>query len=178
MQPAFPTTCHHPGDFKAAFKRLVPDALLSSTTRREGRRRRPPKLRIGELLMSLVFHCLQDSGTLAGNLRILFRKRFAESTVSQRRQNLPWKVFTALMEAALAPKATPQKHGQAFYKGWRLVAIDGTQFSVSNTPQILGSLSKAASRRMKAAFAKVGVVLLGELGVHNPLPAPIDKKVE
>src|SRR5690606_6324616 len=58
-------------------------------------------------------------------------------------------------------------------QGWRLVAIDGTQFSVTNTPQILASLSKAASRRLKAAFAKIGAVVLVELGVHNPLAAEI-----
>ena len=31
------------------------------------------------------------------------------------------------------------------------MAIDGTEFSVSNTPQILSSLSKASTRRLKAA---------------------------
>ena len=128
--------------------------------------------------MGLVFHGLQGSGSLAQNIRILFRKQLAESSLSERRQNLPWEVFTALMQAALRPKATPQKHPQAFYKKWRLVAMDGTQFSVGNTPQILGSLSKAASRRMQAAFAKVGMVLLVELGIHNPLAAAIGKEGE
>ena len=82
------------------------------------------------------------------------------------------------MEAALGVKAKPKQHPQAFYQGWRLVAIDGTQFSVSNTPQILASLTKAASRRMKAAFAKIGMVLLVELGIHNPLAAVIGKDGE
>ena len=51
--------------------------------------------------------------------------------------------------------------------------MDGTQFSVTNTPQILASLSKAASRRLKATFAKIGAVVLVELGLHNPLAAEI-----
>lgn len=128
--------------------------------------------------MGLVFHCLQGRGTLAENIRILLRKHLAESSLSERRQNLPWAVFTSLMQAALRPKATPKRNPQAFYKNLRLVAIDGTQFSVSNTPQILGSLTKAASRRMKAAFAKVGLVMLVELGIHNPLAAAIGKDGE
>ncbi len=128
--------------------------------------------------MGLVFHCLQGSGTLAGNIRILFRKKLAESTLSERRQIMPWEVFNSLMKAALRPKAVEKKHPGAFYKGWRLVALDGTQFSVSNTPQILASLTKAASRRMKSAFAKVGVVLMVELGIHNPLAAAIAQKGE
>lgn len=128
--------------------------------------------------MGLVFHCLQGSGTLAQNIRILCRKHLAESSLSERRQNLPWEVFTSLLGAALCPKAVREKHPLAFYQKWRLVALDGTQFSVSNTPQILSSLSKAASRRMKAAFAKIGTVVLVELGIHNPLAAAIGKDGE
>ena len=135
--------------------------------------RRPPKLSAHELVMSLVFHCLRGYGTLVENIRMVTGKRIAKSSVSERRQNLPWEVFDTIMKAALRPKADEEKHPSAFYRGWRLVAMDGTQFSVSNTPQILASLSKAASRRMKAAFAKLGAVLLVELGVHNPLAAAI-----
>jgi len=153
--------------------------MVARVRRGEGPARgRPPKLKVRELLSGLVFHCLQDRGTLAENIRILLRKQLAESSLSERRQNLPWKVFTSLMQAALRPKATLKENPLAFYRKWRLVAIDGTQFSVSNTPQILGSLSKAASRRMKAAFAKVGMAMLVELGIHNPLAAAIGKEGE
>jgi hypothetical protein len=123
--------------------------------------------------MGLVFHCLQGCGTLAENILMVTGKRLAKSSLSERLQNLPWEVFDLLMEVALRPIATEEKQPHAFYKGWRLVAIDGTQFSLSNTPQILASLTKAASRRMKAAFAKLGAVLLVELGTHNPLAAAI-----
>lgn len=135
--------------------------------------RRPPKLSAHELIMGLVFHCLRGCGTLVENIRMVTGKRIAKSSVSERRQNLPWEVFDTIMKAALRPKADEEKHPHAFYKGWRLVAMDGTKFSVSNTPQILASLTKAASRRMKAAFAKLGAVLLVELGTHNPLAASI-----
>jgi hypothetical protein len=107
------------------------------------------------------------------NIRMITGKRLAQSSVSERRQNLPWELFDTIMKAALRPKAREEKHPQAFYKGWRLVAMDGTQFSVSNTPQILATLTKAASRRMGAAFAKLGAVVLVELGTHNPLAAAI-----
>ena len=49
--------------------------------------------------------------------------------------------------------------------------VDGTQFSVVNTPAILAQLPKAASRRFKAAFAKLRLVSLVELGTHAPLAA-------
>ena len=131
-------------DFKTAFQQLVSGASFSRLPPREGSTLgRPPKLKVRELVMGLVFHCWQASGTLAQNIRILLCKQMAESSLSERRQNLPWQVFTALMQAALRPKVTRQKHPQAFYNKWRLVAMDGTQFSVGNTPQVLGSLRKA-----------------------------------
>jgi hypothetical protein len=165
------------GTFKAVFRRFIGWPTVSAILRTCGLAlRRPPKLSAYDLIMGLVFHCLRGCGTLPENIQMVTGKRIAKSSVSQRRQNLPWGVFVSLMKAALRPKADPQKHARAFYKGWRLVALDGTQFSVSNTPQILSSLSKAASRRMKAAFAKIGVVLLVELGIHNPLAAAIAKE--
>ena len=58
-----------------------------------------------------------------------------------------------------------------FYAGRRLAGIDGTQVSCSNTPRILGTMTKVASRRSEAAFAKLGCAVLVELGTHAPLAA-------
>jgi hypothetical protein len=174
MQAHLQFTANGSGSFKAAFNHLVGSRTISTIVRWcGGALRRSPKLSTHELVMGLVFHCLQGCGTLVENIRMATGKRIAKSSVSERRQNLPWEVFVTIMKAALRPKADEEKHPHAFYKGWRLVAMDGTQFSVGNTPQILASLTKAASRRMKAAFAKLGAVLLVELGTHNPLAAAI-----
>jgi hypothetical protein len=176
MQANSPQTPNCGGTFKKVFRQFIGRQTISTIVRACGpARRRPPKLSAHDLIMALIFHCLQGCGTLAENIRMLTGKRIAKSRLSQRLQNLPWEVFTSIMEVVLRPRASEEKHPQAFYKGWRLVAIDGTQFSVSNTPQILSSLTKAASRRMKAAFAKLGAVLLVELGTHNPLAAAIGK---
>ena len=68
----------------------------------------------------------------------------------------------ALAGDALHSRAHRRQRPEAFYRAWRLVAFDGTQFSVTNTPQLLGQLAKASSRRGKAAFAKItAAVLLG-----------------
>jgi hypothetical protein len=179
MPSASPNSDRTDSGFKAAFEQLLCRTVLREIIKEEGpQRRRPPKLSAGELIIGLVFHYLQDAGTLAGNIRMLFRKKLADSTLSERRQTMPWEVFSSIMKVALRPKAVEAQHPEAFYQGWRLVAIDGTQFSVSNTPQLLASLTKAASRRMKAAFAKVGVVLLVELGIHNPIAAVIAREEE
>ena len=49
------------------------------------------------------------------------------------------------------------------------MGLDGTPFSCANTPRILGTMTKAATRRFEAAFAKLGCAVLVELGTHAPL---------
>lgn len=128
--------------------------------------------------MSLVFHLLAGAGTLAGHVRDLTGKTISDSALSQRRLNLPWIIFEMILESALAPKAKLKEHPEAFYKGLRLCGLDGSRFSVANTPQIKAEMNKANTRRFKAAFAKVGVAVLVELGLHNPIAAAIGARDE
>ena len=82
------------------------------------------------------------------------------------------------MAAALKPKADPIRHPDAFYHGLRLCGVDGSLFSVSNTPQVKKQMRKARSRRGRAAFPKVGAAVMVELGLHNPLAAALGAKGE
>jgi len=82
------------------------------------------------------------------------------------------------MRRVLRPRATLGEHREAFWRGWRLVAIDGTQFSLINTPQVAATVKKARTRRGRAAFAKITSVVLLELGLHNPLAAAIGRQGE
>lgn len=77
-----------------------------------------------------------------GGLPLQFAHRTAAVPASPA-HGATWSVFTAIVAFALKPKAQEEKHPQAFYNGLRLVAVDGTEFSVTNTPQILGPLAKA-----------------------------------
>ena len=166
-------------NFLSAFSALISNARLSSILRCHGpARRSPAKVAASSIVRALVFHLLRGMGSLSENLQLLHQEKLCPSSMSERRANLPWKVFQMIMETALRPQAREDRHPMAFYKKWRLVAIDGTQFSVSNTPQILSCLGKASARRLKAAFAKVGVAVLVELGVHNPLAAEIGQNEE
>ncbi len=131
-----------------------------------------------QLLPALTFHVMQDADTLADHLLKLFREPLADSSWSDRRLRLPWEIFAELMRRALRPRATARQHREAFWRGWRLVALDGTQFSLINTPQITATLEKARTRRGRAAFAKITTAVLLELGLHNPLAAAIGRKGE
>ena len=81
------------------------------------------------------------------------------------------------MRRVLRPKAT-KRHAAAFWRGWRVLALDGTQFSLTNTPQITRTIKKARTRRGRAAFAKMTTAVLLEVGLHNPLAAAIGRDGE
>ena len=164
-----------PTGFLAAWERLLGPTGVPPLPRRRGRK---PRVPVTQLLPALTFHVMQDAGTLADHLFQLFREPLADSSWSDRRLRLPWEIFAELMRRALRPRATARQHREAFWRGWRLVALDGTQFSLINTPQITATLEKARTRRGRAAFAKITTAVLLELGLHNPLAAAIGRKGE
>ena len=164
----------HGGNFQSQFDRLMCPRRMDKIIQDFGpAKRRPPQLALDQLISSLVFHVLQDSGTFAVNVKQLTGQPISDSALSQRRATIPLMVFEEIMDGALSAKADPTQHPGAFYQGRRLLGIDGSQFSVSNTPQNKQTFIKAASRRMKAAFGKVGVSVLTELGLHNPVAATV-----
>lgn len=131
---------------------------------------------LAKVLPGLVFHFMNAAGTLAEHFSLLFAAdALCDSSLSERRARLPWEVFRELLRLGLRPLAQAATQAEAFWRGWRLVALDGTQFSVTNTPQIKATARKAKSRRGRAAFAKITTGVLLELGLHNPLAAAIGR---
>lgn len=148
--------------------------LLGKFKPRVGTRRgRPPRVGLEPLLAAMVFHLMHTAGNLAEHFSILFEDSLNDSSCASRRARLPWEVFTELMQRTLRPLARKKRDPGAFWRGWRLLAMDGTQFSVTNTPQIKRTQRKAKSRRGRAAFAKITTGVLLEVGLHNPLAAAI-----
>jgi len=105
----------------------------------------------------------------------LFEAPLADSSLADRRARLPWEIFAELMRRMLRPRATAAREPDAFWHGWRLVALDGTQFTLTNAPPIKRQVTKVRSRRGRAAFAKLPTAVLLELGLHNPLAAAVGK---
>jgi hypothetical protein len=132
--------------FKALFQELIPWPFLYAVLRRCGLRRRcPPLITAAELICGLVFHVVAGSGTLAQHVKALTGKRITDGALAQRRALLPLAIFEQLMSAALQPKADPGRHPDAFYRGLRLCGVDGSSFSVSNTPQVKRQMKNSAS---------------------------------
>ena len=161
-----------PTGFLEAWNRLVgnwePPTLL-------GRRGRKPRVPLRDLLPALTFHVLSGAGTLSEHFSQLFDAPLADSSWADRRARLPWDIFADLMQRVLRPQAT-RRQPDAFWRGWRVVALDGTQFSLTNTPQMIDTLPKSRTRRGRAAFAKITTCVLLEVGLHNPLAAAIGRR--
>jgi hypothetical protein len=134
---------------------------------------RPPRVALTALLQALVFHVMHRFGTLGEHFALLGEDALSDGACSERRQNIPWQVFTELMRHALRPLAQARRHKESFWRGWRLLAVDGVQFSLYNTPQNNMGRPKAKTRRGRAAFAKIVTSVLLEVGLHNPLAAAI-----
>jgi Transposase DDE domain len=164
-----------PTGFLDAWNRLVGGWTLPPLPARRGRK---PRVPVTDLLAALTFHVLSGPGTLADHFSELFDEPLADSSWADRRGRLPWEVFADLMGRVLRPRATRPQHREAFWRSWRLVALDGTQFSLINTPQVTATIEKARTRRGRAAFAKITSVVLLELGLHNPLAAAIGREGE
>jgi Transposase DDE domain len=172
--PAKMPASEAPAGFLDAWANMVPN-WTPQLPRRRGRK---PRVPLDQILQALTFHVTEGAGTLAEHFFELFQEPLADSSWSDRRRRLPWDVFADLMRRALRPIATRRRQPDAFWRGWRLLALDGTQYSVMNTPQVSATTTKAASRRGRAAFAKLGVAVLLEVGVHNPLAAAIARHGE
>ena len=124
----------------------------------------------GQLLVAILFHyTVTWAGTLAEHLFLLMGIQMSDGSLSERRQALPFAVFDDLLRRVLCPLNLAS--AQAFYRGWRLVAIDGVSFSLPNTKQVNRKCRKGGNQKGKAAFAKLQCAALVELVMHNPLAA-------
>jgi hypothetical protein len=161
-------------DFMSLFNQLISpsDCRKLAKAYRRTAAGAPPKLKDADLIAGLVFHVCQDAGVLSEHVRQLTGKRFSDSSLSERRQTMNWPLWIAMVSHACGrPLAEKTQHPGAFYKGWRLIGMDGSNWNVANTPPIKKQARKTKSRRHAAAFHRLGGTVLYELGLHNPIAA-------
>ena len=129
------------------------------------------KVECWQIVVGLVAHCLPFTGRFSQCMRQFFGMSLSDSALSQRRTQLGPDIFKIIMQETLRPLADVALHPGCFLGVLRLVGIDGTTWSVCNTPQHLAHIVKAKTRRGGAAFAKIAMSALVELGTHAPLHA-------
>src|SRR5690348_10796872 len=89
------------------------------------------------------------------------------AAITRARARLGPEPLRALFDAACQPLATEATVG-AFYRQWRLVAVDGTTFDLPDTAANAGYFGRPGSARGagKGAFPQVRVTALGECGTR------------
>jgi hypothetical protein len=90
------------------------------------------------------------------------------SSLCKGRQRLGVAPVRLLYERLAVPLAKPHTPG-AFYKGWRLMAMDGTVFNVPDSTANANAFGYPQGGRGKGAFPQVRKLSLVEVGTHTEL---------
>jgi len=88
-----------------------------------------------------------------------------KSGISQARTRLGWEPLRQLHDEVVRPIATPTTRG-AWYRGWRLVSIDGSTLDVADDPANEEAFGRPGSSRGSSAFPQIRFVSLVENGTH------------
>src|SRR6266542_2184269 len=172
------------GALTATFPPELVDRVLAQTGKREQRRRLLPARMVVYYLLALALFAdvayLEVLRLLVEALRRPARRRRAalaprlpvKSALVQARVRLGPEPLRALFAQAARPLATPATAG-AWYRGWRLGAVDGTTLDVADTPANEAAFGRAKSGRGEGtgAFPQVRVVGLVECGTHATIKA-------
>lgn len=162
------------GDFTAAFTDLLCPQTGGEIFAAYGPRGGgSPKLSGWQWLMGKVFHVIAGTGTFADHVKQITGIPISDSALSQRGSSLGWELVATALRRVLGPLADPLHHPDAFHRGLRLIALDGTRFNLRNTPAMEASAVKTRCARGggEPAFAHLCGVVLVELGSHQPLAA-------
>jgi hypothetical protein len=89
-----------------------------------------------------------------------------KSGISQARTRLGEAPLRCLYEQVVRPIATPATKG-AWYRGWRLVSLDGSCLDVADTAENCAAFGRPEASRGASAFPQVRFVALVENGTHG-----------
>lgn len=88
-----------------------------------------------------------------------------DAAITKARQRLGWAPLKALFEEYVRPIAT-RTMSWAWFKGRRLVALDGSTLNVIDSRANVQAFGKPPSSRGKTVFAQIRWVALAEVGTH------------
>lgn len=139
--------------------------------------RRGPKTALGLalLLVSLIRQKLFQRGALDEHLFKSHGQSLQGSTISRRLRKVDSERLACISDHLLEPIGNPTSNPEGYCGNYRLVGIDGTRFTLQNTPDILERVGKAKAAHcpvggtQEVAFPQICACSLVELGPHNPL---------
>ena len=171
------------GVLTATFPRELVDAVVDATGRREQRSRLlPARLTVYYVLAMTLFSSAGYEEVMRSLTEGLAwasdgAEQYAvpsQVAISKARARLGLEPLEMLFDRACVPLATPATPG-AFYRGRRLVGMDGTTIDAADTPANAERLGRAGTGRGDgSAFPQLRVVALGECGTHAVIAATMD----
>jgi len=88
-----------------------------------------------------------------------------KSGISQARSRLGWEPLHKLHDAVVKPIAVRATRG-AWYRGWRLVSLDGSTLDVADEDVNAAAFGRPGSSRGSSAYPQIRFVSLVESGTH------------
>lgn len=150
--------------------RLIPEGRLAAILTRHGRqserRRRLPADSVAWLVIALALFAADSIPKVWRRLHPTGdQPEPTDSAFSQARRRLGVAPLRALFLEVARPMATHQTIG-AFYRGWRLMGIDGTILDLPDTPENARAFGRPTTGRAEGAFPQVRLAALCESGTH------------
>lgn len=95
-----------------------------------------------------------------------------KSAISKARSRLTWKALQAIQQRCCVPLSSAE-HSHAFFAGYRLVAMDGSNFEVADETENVTAFGYPGSRTGAAGYPQAQCALLTECGSHAILDAEL-----
>lgn len=95
-----------------------------------------------------------------------------KSAISKARSRLKWQALQALSQRCCRPLASPD-HTHAFFAGYRLVAMDGSNFEVADEKENVDAFGYPGSRTGQAGYPQAQCAILVECASHAVLDAEL-----
>lgn len=162
----------------AAVGKFVPpevvERVLTETGRHSQRRRHlPASFMVYYVIAMTLWMDVSCSEVLRRLLEGLWRigadvqrvRCTARSAISMARDRLGAVPLRHLLETCVQPIATARTRG-AWYRGWRLVSLDGSTLDVADTEANEAAFGRPGASRGDSAFPKLRFVSLVENGTH------------
>ena len=171
------------GVLTATFPRDVVDAVIEATGRREQRNRLLPAHLVVYYVLAMTLFSSSGYEEVMRSLTegLSWAADGAEHyavpsqvAITKARARLGPEPLAELFARTCVPLASKETPG-AFYRNWRLVALDGTTIDVADTTANAEQLGRAGTGRGEgSAFPQLRVVALGECGTHAVIAAAMD----
>jgi hypothetical protein len=159
------------------------DAVLADTGRQSRRQRQLPARLVVYYVMALALYAEASYGEV---LRCLLegvrwlRLKGADpaladkSAITKARIRLGASPLMQLFARVARPLAEPDTRG-AWYRGRRLVSLDGTTIDLADTPELEERFGRPAASRGSSSFPQLRLLTLAETGTHAIFAAALGR---